>query len=103
LQQQQHHVALHHNRQQQQWQQQQRRVQAQALQVDLLLGGLSGVSGWVLVAVLVAGMLLGLALAKVANNYLRTAVDPYWASLENAELRTKVSCEMLIQLVRALQ
>jgi len=71
---------------------QQRRVHTQAVQVDLLLGGLSGVSGWVLGAVLLAGVLLGLSLAKLATNYLRKQIDPYYATLENAELRAKVCC-----------
>lgn len=80
---------------------QQRRVHTQAVQVDLLLGGLSGVSGWVLGAVLLAGVLLGLSLAKLATNYLRKQIDPYYATLENAELRAKV--EELQQLLLKLE
>jgi hypothetical protein len=71
-------------------QQQQRRVQTQALTVDVLLGGLAGMPVWVLGAMLLVGVLLGLMLSKVATNYLRKEADPYWATLENAELRTKV-------------
>jgi hypothetical protein len=75
---------------QQQQQQQQRRVQTHAVQVDVLLGNLSSVSGWLLGAALLTGILLGLALAKIAANYLRKEADPYNTNLENAELRTKV-------------
>jgi hypothetical protein len=75
-----------------QQQQQQRRVQTHAVQADVLLDSLSSVSGWLLVgAALLVGMLLGLALAKLASNYLRREADPYNANFENAELRTKVS------------
>lgn len=74
----------------QQQQQQQRRVQTHAVQVDVLLGNLSSISGWFIGAALLAGILLGLALAKLASNYLRKEADPYYATLENAELRTKV-------------
>jgi hypothetical protein len=76
--------------QDQQQQQQQRRVQARALTVDVLLGGLTGMPAWILVAMLLVGVLLGLMLSKLATNYLRKEADPYWATLENAELRTKV-------------
>ena len=69
---------------------QQRQVHAQAVQVDLLLGGISGVPGWVLGGVLLIGVVLGLAIAKMASNQLRSEVDLNAATLENAELRTKV-------------
>jgi hypothetical protein len=72
-----------------QQQQQQRRhsVQTHAVQVDLLLGS---ISGWAIAAALLAGLLLGLFLSKFANSYLNKEADPYVATLENAELRTKV-------------
>lgn len=73
-----------------QQQQQQRRVQARALTVDVLLGGLAGMPAWILGVMLLVGVLLGLMLSKLATNYLRKEADPYWATLENAELRTKV-------------
>lgn len=71
-------------------QQQQRRIHTQAVQVDVLLGGLSSLSGWAVGAALVLGIFLGMFLAKIANNYLNKEADPYYANLENAELRTKV-------------
>lgn len=72
-------------------QQQRRSVLTQAVQVDVLLGGLSGIPGWAYVALLLMGMLLGMAFTKLANSYLRSQVDPADIVLENAELRTKVS------------
>lgn len=70
-----------------QLQQRRRSVQTHAVQVDLLLGS---ISGWAIAAALAVGLLLGLFLAKFANSYLSKEADPYVATLENAELRTKV-------------
>lgn len=61
-----------------------------AVQVDLLLGGLAGFPGWAVAAVMLGGIVIGLSLARLASGYLRRQTDPYYTTLENAELRDKV-------------